>query len=152
MSSAVDASTFDDILRSRRFNIGNRCIFFDTEFQNLFKIYQDLSDVMTSIKKRIERKDIQEISSSKFAYYNFQKNLNLAPENIYNFSCGEDFCRVIRVRKQFFVYCSWIPLDDPRVYRSTPCVCGAYSDVHSAISVYNDLIYEYYQRLNDVLF
>lgn len=152
MSSEVSYTQFSDVIRSRRFNIGNHCIFYDSEFMNLFKAFKDLSDIFESIKKRIERKDVEELSSSKFAYFNYQRDKHLAPDVLYNFSHGQDFCKVVRVRKQYFVFCSWLKISDSRIYRRTPNICGAYEKLEAAIRVYDDLVYEYFRRFFDVLF
>lgn len=154
MSSTSDISSqFEDFLRDNRFNLLEKNIFFDTEFSQLFGIFEHLNEVMTSIRKRIERKEELQISSSKFSYMTLKKEKYQNPELVYNFCCDGDVCRVHRVRKEYFVFCTWKPTDSVRMnYRNVPNTYGSFDTLDKAVDFFHLVVKDYLEYRLNVLF
>lgn len=121
------AEAFSDFLEKGRFRLLQKNIFFDTEFYSLYEIFAHLNEVFNNIKRRIENKKELEISASKFAHIDILKNKRLCPDLCYNFVHLSDVIKIVRVRKEYFIYSTFKPPAHSVAYRGITFVYGAYT-------------------------
>lgn len=122
-----EAAAFSDFLNKGRFRLLQKNIFFDTEFYSLYEIFQHLNEVFNNIKRRIDCRQELEISASKFAHIDILKNKKLAPDLCYNFCHLSEVIKIVRVRKEYFIYSTFRPPGHRTTYRGISFVYGPYS-------------------------
>lgn len=149
--TVTEADTFACFLRNKRFQFLSKSIYFDTEFQRLLHCFNDLKEVVDSIQKRQSMGDSLDLSTSKFQRIELEKNKHITPELVYRFRLSLDEIKVIRVRKQYFVY-STFPAFPTKQYRGIPHVYGGYDSLEPAVSLFSDTVHEYCKRRIDELF
>lgn len=147
----TEREAFANLFADGKFGLIHRYIFFDTEFQKIFKVFKELSDVINSIESRIKSKESPLVSDSKFKYIERKKERHLFPENQFCFVDGEEEIKIIRIKK-FYYISSTFKGSLLKSWRGVPRLYGEYDLLGKAINDYHYTVKEYILRKYDELF
>lgn len=147
----TEKAAFANLFADGKFGLIHRYIFFDTEFQKVFKVFKELSDVINSIESRIRRKESLVVSDSKFQYIDRKKERHLVPESHFCFVDEEEEIKIIRIKK-FYYISSTFKGSRLKNWRGVPRLYGEYDLLYKAIEDYHYTVKEYILRKYNELF
>lgn len=120
-----------------------QCLFFDVELTQCFSQIKSLYDTFKNARKRFERKDTLQISSSATQYMQNVRDSQLYPYVLYDFVNKDVRICVHRLHHKYYVYVvGYSP--DTRFYHSVePYHYGGFDDLSDACQMFLDIVRDY---------
>lgn len=141
---SLEEEQFTCFIRNKRFQLLSKSIYFDTEFLRLHSLFKELKDVFDMIARRQSLGDSLDLSTSKFQRVELEKNRHISPELVYHFRDRLEEIKVIRVRRQYFVYSTFhTKSHEIHNYRGVHNVFGGYDELSPAVDLFRRFVKDY---------
>ncbi|QCS36783.1 hypothetical protein [Tortoise microvirus 103] len=133
-----------DSLRTRLDNgLKTNYLLSDVEFERMFKLITELSDIQKRAYKRFERRESKRLAKSLVEYTQLLKDRDCYPYELYDFRCLSVRICIVRISHTYHVYIDGYTPTSYRSYGGSYNLYGDFCNLSDCIIHFQGIVADY---------